>query len=208
MRSWEELNPWELLGVTPDASVDEIRSAYSALEQAFAPGSLALYSVADREEQTKLQRQLQVAYQRLLRAAGATEPPRPPEPVPPPPFQPAVTEPVPGPQPATAARATTPPAIVATVNTSGDVTGEDLRAVREAWGLTLDVIAKRTRVPRDRLADIENDSFGTLPARVFTRGFVMAYARELRLDPDLVWRCFERRWQAHAPIPHPGLPRL
>jgi flagellar biosynthesis protein FlhG len=207
MRSWEELDPWELLGVAPDASVEDIRSAYNKLEQAFAPGSLALYSVADLEEQTRLQRLLRVAYHRLLRAAGATDQLGP-EPEAPPPA------PAPSPEPASVTQAppvprpTAPPPLVADVNAGGAVTGDVLRAVREGWGLSLESIAKKTRISRGQLAAIESEQFDALPARVFTRGFVMAYARELRLDPDLVWRGFERRWQASGPIPRPELPRL
>ncbi len=212
MRSWEELDPWQLLGVAPDASVEEIRNAYHRLQQAFAPGALALYSVADAEEQSRLQRQLHVAYQRLLRAAGAQEPAHL-EGVAAPPVSSATRpEPASSPAPVTTAtpgpRPSAPPPVVAAVNAGNEVTGEQLREVREAWGLTLDAVARRTRIPRDQLANIEGEVFAALPARVFARGFVMSYARELRLDPELVWRAFERRWQTHAPIPRPDLPRL
>ena len=70
MKSWDELDPFEVLGVSPGASVTEIRQAWERLEAALAPGSLAVYSLLEGEEQARLLRQARVAYQRLLRAAG------------------------------------------------------------------------------------------------------------------------------------------
>lgn len=206
MKPWDTLDPWELLGVSPGASVDEIRQAYQKLDLAFSPGSLALYSVVDPEEQVLLQRQLRTAYQRLLRAAGASEPAATEASRPVAPARPAVAPPPPTQTPATSPPRADPPELVAEINGGRAVTGDLLRQTREAWGLSLDTVAKRTRIQARSLAAIEAEDFPSLPARVFVRGFVMAYARELRLDPEHVWSCFERRWQAHGPIPRPGLP--
>jgi cytoskeletal protein RodZ len=50
----------------------------------------------------------------------------------------------------------------------------------------LDAVASATRVPIQRLEDIEAENFADLPAEVFTRGFVVAYARHLALDVERV----------------------
>jgi hypothetical protein len=203
VKSWDDLDPFEVLGVSPGASVAEIRQAWERVEAALAPGSLAVYSLLEGEEQARLLRQARVAYQRLLRAAGA------PEPVPPAvaPPGPAAAPTAPH-QPAPPPRRSGPPAILAEVGPDREITGALLSEVREAWGLTVEAAAKRTRIMTSHLCAIEAEQFAVLPARVFTRGFVMAYARELGLDPEQAWRCFERRWQASGPIPRPGLPRL
>ncbi|MCU0294216.1 MAG: helix-turn-helix domain-containing protein [Thermoanaerobaculaceae bacterium] len=206
MRPWDDLDPWELLGVPPGASVDEIRQAFQRLDLAFSPGSLALYSVVDPEEQVLLQRQLRTAYQRLLRAAGANEPAPAEASRPAAPARPAAAPPPPAQTHPTSPPRTGPPELVEEINSGRAVTGDLLRQTREAWGLSLEAVAKRTRIQTRSLAAIEAEDFPALPARVFVRGFVIAYARELRLDPEHAWSCFERRWQAHGPIPRPGLP--
>jgi len=62
-------------------------------------------------------------------------------------------------------------------------TGDLLKRLREAAGITLQELADRTKIGRPHLDNIENDRFGSLPAQVYLRGFLMSYARELRLDP-------------------------
>jgi hypothetical protein len=187
--------------------VAEIKKAWDVIEAALAPGSLAVYSILDTEEQARLLRQARIAYQRLVRASGAPEPLGGAGPV-------HRGESVPQAQPIVAAqqtappRRTGPPPMLAEIGPDREITGALLREVREAWGLTVEAVAKRTRIMASQLTAIEREEFATLPARVYTRGFVMSYARELGLDADHAWRCFERRWQATAPIPRPGLPRL
>jgi hypothetical protein len=207
MRSWDDLDPWEVLGVSPGASAAEIRQAWDRIETALTPGSLAVYSILDAEEQAGLLRQARIAYQRLLRAAGAPEPAVITLPVAPGEatrtVSPSVVAEAPPPS-----RRPGPPPILTEIGPDREITGDLLREVREAWGLTLEAVAKRTRIMGSQLTAIEREEFAALPARVYTRGFVMSYARELGLDADHVWRCFELRWQASAPIPRPGLPRM
>jgi len=62
--------------------------------------------------------------------------------------------------------------------------GEQLRASREAKGLSLDALAHTTRVQPRYLAAIERNDVASVPPRPFGRGFVRAYAKEIGLDPD------------------------
>lgn len=76
-------------------------------------------------------------------------------------------------------------------------TGPLLRAVREARRLTIRDIANRTKISPTHLESIEEERWSWLPARVFLRGFLISYARELKLDPEQVSRTFlERRERA------------
>lgn len=62
--------------------------------------------------------------------------------------------------------------------------GEEMRRQREIRGISLKEIADSTKISKRYLEAIEKDAYGTLPAPVFTRGFVREYARYLGLNPD------------------------
>ncbi|MEO7272226.1 MAG: RodZ domain-containing protein [Vicinamibacterales bacterium] len=81
--------------------------------------------------------------------------------------------------------------------------GAQLRAAREARGLTLDAVARATRVQPRILAAIERDDVAAVPPRPFGRGFVKAYAAEMGLDPEQVTHDYFARFApaaAEAPI--------
>ncbi len=59
-----------------------------------------------------------------------------------------------------------------------------MRRAREGAGLSLEDLARRTKIPLARLAAIESADVPRLPAAVYTRGFVKAYAVEVGLSPD------------------------
>jgi curved DNA-binding protein CbpA len=190
----EDQNPWELLGLKPGASPEQVRRAYERLSVSLAPGSLALYSLAEIEEQRALQRQLRAAYVVLMRGFGV-EVGTPAETATPTPPAMAEFRPARGANAAVAVAsadsAASDPSII-------EFTGEALRKARESLGLTLVEVSQRTRIRPQQLESIEAENFDRLPERVFVRGFVMSYARELQLDPERVWASYGKRWQAAA----------
>src|SRR6266478_147140 len=62
--------------------------------------------------------------------------------------------------------------------------GEELRREREIRGISLKEIADATKISKRFLEAIELNDHKTLPAPVFTRGFVREYARYLGLNSD------------------------
>jgi len=62
--------------------------------------------------------------------------------------------------------------------------GIRLRELREAKGVSLDDIARSTRVGRRHLEALESDSWGELPSPVFVKGFIRAYCEFLEASPD------------------------
>ncbi len=81
-------------------------------------------------------------------------------------------------------------------------TGEMLRQVREARGLTVAQLSERTKVTRHHLENIEAERLGALPAPVYLRGILMSLARELRLDGQRVARSYlDRLSTAQATAP-------
>jgi hypothetical protein len=137
-----------------------------------------------------------------------TDPPPAPEPVPPPPPAPVVTAPpAPSPRfkrvrldddstalqvsrPATASVIPTPVAApeVTPVNQplpeDGEINGALLQRLREARGITLRVMADTTKLSMHYVKAIEANQFSELPGRVYLRGFLIQYARALRVNPD------------------------
>jgi cytoskeleton protein RodZ len=64
--------------------------------------------------------------------------------------------------------------------------GAELRAAREAAGLTIDEVAQQLKLAPRQVRALEDDDYAKLPGRTFVRGFVRNYARFLELDPDAV----------------------
>ena len=77
--------------------------------------------------------------------------------------------------------------------------GAQLRASREARGLTIDALAHTTRVQPRILAAIERDDVAAVPPRPFGRGFVRAYAQEMGLDGDQTARDYFAQFAPVAP---------
>jgi cytoskeleton protein RodZ len=68
--------------------------------------------------------------------------------------------------------------------TAMDSPGARLRAAREAAGLSLDQVAQQLKLSPRQVKALEDENFGELPGRTFSRGFVRNYARLLNLDPE------------------------
>jgi cytoskeletal protein RodZ len=62
--------------------------------------------------------------------------------------------------------------------------GEELRREREIRGISLKEIADATKISKRFLEAIERNDHKTLPAPVFTRGFIREYARYLGLQTE------------------------
>jgi cytoskeletal protein RodZ len=77
--------------------------------------------------------------------------------------------------------------------------GAELRAAREERGLTIDALAKLTRVQPRYLTAIEHNEISIIPPKPFGRGFVRAYATEVGLDPDRIVREYFGRFAPPAP---------
>jgi len=64
--------------------------------------------------------------------------------------------------------------------------GAQLRAAREAKGLTLEQVAAETRIPQRHLIAMEAGDFAKLPGRTYAVGFARTYAKTAGLDADQV----------------------
>jgi cytoskeletal protein RodZ len=91
-----------------------------------------------------------------------------------------------------------------------DSVGQILRQRREAKNMSIEEIARATRVPMSSVERIESDQFDELPGEVFVRGFLKSYARAVNLDPDEILARYtaSRRiaWVTPLPIASPSRP--
>lgn len=62
--------------------------------------------------------------------------------------------------------------------------GERLRQAREAAGLSLRDMERRTKIPITALEALERNDFSRLPGGIFGRSFVRSYALEVGFEPD------------------------
>lgn len=69
--------------------------------------------------------------------------------------------------------------------------GEVLRKERRLRRISIEEVVRTTRIPKATLRRLEADDHAKLPAPVYTRGFVQAYARALGLDPEPLLRQFD-----------------
>ena len=64
---------------------------------------------------------------------------------------------------------------------------EQLADARRKLGLSLDDISSRTKISVERLSAVERADPAALPSFVSLKGFVRAYAAEVKLDADAIW---------------------
>lgn len=77
--------------------------------------------------------------------------------------------------------------------------GQYLRQARERRGVSLDDIARVTRIRRPHLEALEADRYGDLPAAPFVRGFLAAYAKQVGLPADDVLARYQAMGSAALP---------
>jgi len=65
-----------------------------------------------------------------------------------------------------------------------ETVGQFLRRHRVERQMSVEEVARSTRVPTASIERIEADRFDELPGEVFVRGFLTAYARAVDVSPD------------------------
>ena len=70
--------------------------------------------------------------------------------------------------------------------------GAQLRAAREAQGVSLRHVSEQTRIQMRYLEAIETDNFQQLPGGIFNRSFVKAYARQVNFSEDEAIEAYNR----------------
>lgn len=78
--------------------------------------------------------------------------------------------------------------------------GQRLKERREALGLTIEDVAKETRIKPKFIEALEKGDYNLLPGDIFARGFIRNYASFLGLDPEEMLKLYsEERGRSPAP---------
>jgi transcriptional regulator with XRE-family HTH domain len=67
---------------------------------------------------------------------------------------------------------------------SRDAFGQNLRRIRVQKGISIEHIARETKISPDLLFGLERNDFGKWPAGIFSRAFVRQYAIAIGVDAD------------------------
>ncbi len=207
LRLEEEQTYYEILETEPGVSDEEIRRAYRTLKEIYASTSPVIAGLYDEQELADLHARANAAHDtlfaperrrlydlalpeadlaRAVRAAAANATRRP------------------GVRGATDDRHESPEPVV---DLGDDVSGQALRKLREARGIELGDIAHRTKISERHLRAIEDERFRDMPAAVYVRGYVMEYARALRLDAQRAAESYLRRYHARTTADAAETPR-
>lgn len=198
MKSLGEMSHYEVLEVPRAATRAEIERAYALASATWANGSLAHYSVYTDAECEAIGERIELAWRVLADAEereryDATLAP-PPAPLAPLPVL-LELEPAPG-------RAS--PEIAARLGGLDDPEDESdgaqfggarLRRARLRRGIELESVAEATKINPSYLRFLEEEYWAGLPAPVYVRGFVAAYARCVGLDPQAVAASYMQRYR-------------
>jgi flagellar biosynthesis protein FlhG len=197
LRPEEEQTYYEILETEPGVSDEEVRRAYRSIKDIYASGSLVIAGLYEDHELAELHARVNAAHDTLFapdrrrlydlalpeadlaRAVRAA---------------------------ANAGRRTTQPISPAAAEERADtseiafdpdaeVTGEYLRKVRQARGIELGDISQRTKISERYLRALEEEVFTDMPAVVYVRGYIMEYARALRLDAPRVTESYLARYR-------------
>jgi flagellar biosynthesis protein FlhG len=185
----EEPTLYAALSVTRSASDEEIRRAYKRQREVYATGGLATVSLLDPGNLGTAQRKLDEAHDTLLDAVRrraydlSTFPDAEPEMLSARIVRPALA----------AEQLMLQEQLEREIGPDTEFTGTILRKVRESQGIELVEISTKTKIARSHLQSIEEETFDALPALVYTRGFLIELAKQLRLDPAHVQRTYLRR---------------
>jgi curved DNA-binding protein CbpA len=196
VKSFVEMSHYDVLEVPRGAVRQEIERAWAVARDTYAGESLATYSLFEASESEELLERVELAYRVLSDPAeralyDATLETAPLEDA-----LPLVIEIESSPRPG---RPELRPEIKGfedpeDESNASEFGGGRLRRSRLRRGLELEQIAETTKISVSYLRCLEEDHYAGLPAPVYVRGFVAAYARCVGLDPQSVAASYMQRF--------------
>src|SRR5664280_77317 len=190
-----ELSFYDILGANRGATDEDIRRAYKRQKDVYHPDSLALTSILSGSQLAQAVANIEEAYDTLLdplrrRAYDISRFPEP--------EQPEGGPTTPEDSALAAERQMLRDELTREISAETEFTGALLSKVRESHGIEIEEIARRTKISASHLRAIEAEEYQSLPALVYTRGFLQQVAKCLELDPAQVTRTYLRRMRGEG----------
>ncbi|MBM4351388.1 MAG: hypothetical protein FJ106_16025 [Deltaproteobacteria bacterium] len=181
MKRMEEQTYYEILEVSPDADLKEIQRAYDHARETFHADSPAIYSLFSEEEMRKIQAAIEEAYRVLMDEALRRS------------YDQSHSHLI---ERSSREKQVEKPVKSSEIRSdlsftdlsleTGEITyrGRSLKQLRETLGIDLKAVSAETKINMKTLELIEEEDLDHLPAMVYLKGFLKAYARALNLDPQ------------------------
>lgn len=199
MKRLTEQNYYDLLGVSPKASFEEVQSAYDEAVSIYSNDSIPTYSLFTQKEREQIltrlvdaykiltNSQLRKEYNQILMEKGELSP-----------QEIGFSSPEKAAVPKGKLKEVSVESLIQeeqseNLNQAYDstldlfngytsVTGKNIKMVRLAREMTLEEVYRKTNIPKQTLEDIEEEHFEKLPALVYLKGFLKAYADALTVN--------------------------
>ena len=212
MERLTEQNYYKLLGVSPKASFEEVRSAYDQAVGIYSTDSIATYSLLTQKERERILSRLVDAYKTLTNSQLRRE------------YNHSLIEKgelspqeigFPSLEDSNGLKGKLREVSVESliqIEESSDkenqpsdpnldlfeeqtsVTGKSIKMLRTAREISLEEIYRRTNIPKKTLEDIEEENFEELPALVYLKGFLKAYAKILDVNQTQMAEGYVKRY--------------
>ena len=200
-KDFAQLNYYEILDIKPNATALEIRGAYNAALQMYQADSLVSYSFFSQEERTRILGLLEKAYFTLINEThrekydnelmerGIISVKEKDSAVKKGPVnifdlnRPKDNSTMLKNHNAELKMKVSQNQRIKEILSRPDISGADLKAIRNELGVAIEKIHQETKIRLDYLNYIEEDEAKKLPAAVFLKGFVKAYLKSLCIEP-------------------------
>ena len=212
-------NYYEILEVSPDATIEEIKEGHTRAKNAYSEESLALYSIMSTDERSRMLGLIEEAFRVIScsekreiydQEQGIREPKETFD------FGTKTTEP----QTSTAEQerkfqessnlseknitklvASNKYQLIfepseemeSEIASAKEFSGEFLAKIRDYKKVSIERMSEMTRISKGFLRGIEDENLSVLPAIVYVRGFVYQYAKCLKLNPEMVASSYMHR---------------
>jgi len=168
---------FEILEISPDSTILEIRNAYNRLKKLYSTDSVVISPIADefsKKDRKEILQQVEEAFMKLMESLKGQ----------PGSFQSYRRD------------------LASEDDPSAEKTEEEpysgsvLKQIREKRGIQLFEVSLDTKIRMELLESIEDEKFDSLPQEVYLKGHLTNYAIYLLLQPDKVTEDYIARYRA------------